>query len=55
VFERAGVSPEQQELTVYKLLRSSLNTGLTPDELARFRAEGAAMRPEDAVKLVLGT
>ncbi len=55
VFARAGISPEQQELTAYKSLRSSLNAGLTPDELARYRAEGAALREEEAVKLARAT
>jgi hypothetical protein len=36
---------------VYKPLWSSLKAGLAADELARYRAEGAAMREDDAVKL----
>ena len=51
--ERAGVSRDPSR--VYEPLWSSLRAGLAADELARLRAEGAAMRPEDAVKLVLGT
>jgi len=39
---------------VDKSLWSTLNAGLTFDELARYRSEGAAMREEDAVKLALG-
>jgi len=51
VFERAGVSADQQELTVWKMLWSALKGGLTPAELARYRAEGAALREDEAVKL----
>ena len=53
-FKRVGVTPGEHELTVYKTLSSSLKDGLTADDLARYRAEGAAMREEDAVKLALG-
>ena len=49
--ERAGVDPDRTEMSVDESLWSSLRAGLTPDELARYRAEGAAMREEEAVKL----
>jgi predicted ATPase/DNA-binding winged helix-turn-helix (wHTH) protein len=49
--ERAGVVPDRSELSIDELLWSSLTAGLAPDELARYRAEGAAMREDDAVKL----
>jgi len=48
---RAGVVPDQTELSVDGSLWSSLNAGLTSDELTRYRAEGAAMREDEAVKL----
>ena len=48
---RAGVVADRIELSVDGSLWTTLNAGLTPDELARYRAEGAAMREEDAVKL----
>ena len=51
VSERAGVIPGRTELSSIKALLSILESGLTADEIARYRAEGAAMREEDAVKL----
>jgi predicted ATPase/DNA-binding winged helix-turn-helix (wHTH) protein len=52
--EREGVASDRTESTVHEALWSSLRAGLTPEELARYRAEGAAMREDDAVKLALG-
>ena len=54
-FKRAGVRPDQQELSVYKTLWSSLKAGLTPGDLARYRTEGAALREDEAVKLARAT
>ena len=48
---RAGVVADRTEPLVAPSLSTLLNAGLTPGELARYRAEGAAMREEDAVKL----
>jgi hypothetical protein len=48
---RAGVLPDRIELSVDASLWATLNAGLTPGELARYRAEGEAMCEEDAIKL----
>ena len=52
---RAGVVPDRIELSVNESLWATLNAGLAPDELARYRAEGAAMREEDALRLARAT
>jgi len=50
---RAGALREGHLTRVRDRLESLLAAGLAPDELARLRAEGAAMREEDAVRLAL--
>ena len=50
---RAGAARDLH-LRIYDLLWTALNAGLAPDDLARLRADGAAMRQEDAVRLMLG-
>jgi tetratricopeptide (TPR) repeat protein len=51
VYERAGASADSLESSVYKALWSTLDAGLAPEEVARHRAYGAAMREDEAVKL----
>ena len=51
---RAGAS-ERHWTMIRTRLDPMLGAGLAPEELARLRAEGAAMREEDAVRLALGT
>jgi DNA-binding winged helix-turn-helix (wHTH) protein len=53
--ERAGVGREMHWTRVRDHLDPMFRAGLAPEELARLRAEGAAMREEDAVRLALGT
>lgn len=50
---RAGVPPDPLS-RVYEPLWSSLHAALQDEDLARLRAEGAAMREEDVVALALG-
>jgi predicted ATPase len=52
---RAGVVADRIELSVDRSLWTALNAGLTPEDLARYRAEGAAMREEEAVRLARAT
>ncbi len=54
VLDRAGVVLDRTEWSVDALLWSTLRASLSPEELSRYRAEGAAMREQDAVKLALG-
>jgi len=51
---RAGAASERHWTTMSDRLDPIFGAGLTPDDLARLRAEGAAMREEDAVRLALG-
>ncbi len=51
---RAGILPESHWTRTSDRLLPLLDSGLQPDELARLRAEGAAMREEDIVRLMLG-
>ncbi len=53
--ERAGAVSERHWTTMSDRLNPMLSAGLPPAELARLRAEGAAMREEDAVRLALGS
>ena len=53
VLARAGVDNAHWS-SANESLRVKLNAGLRPDELARLRAEGAAMGEEAAVRLALG-
>lgn len=49
-----GYNREFTEVTTYDRLTILVREGLAPDELARLRAEGAALTPEAAVALALG-
>ena len=51
---RAGAS-ERQWTMILTRLNPMLDAGLAPEELARLRAEGAALREADAVRLALAT
>ncbi len=51
---RAGNLPESHWTSVSDRLEPMLASGLQPDELARLRAEGAAMREDDVVRMMLG-
>ena len=53
--ERAGAVRERHWTCMRDRLDPMFRAGLAPEELARLRAEGAAMREEDAVRLALGT
>jgi hypothetical protein len=54
VLTRAGTVQEAHWTTIAERLSRAIEDALAPDELARLRAEGAAMREEDAVRLALG-
>ena len=54
VLTRAGVIDNALTTSASETLRRKLNAGLSPDELARLRAEGAAMREAAAVRLAFG-
>jgi len=51
---RTGAKREAHWSRVRDRLEPMLAAGLAPDELARLRAEGAALREDDAVRLALG-
>ena len=51
---RAGIHPESHWTCISDRLEPLLDSALQPDELTRLRAEGAAMREEDVVRLMLG-
>ena len=50
---RHGFPREFTETTTHDRLTALLREGLAPDELARLKAEGAALTPEAAIALVL--
>lgn len=50
-FERAGAYSDPQESTAYEPLWALLNAGFDANALARHRAEGAAMREEEILRL----
>jgi predicted ATPase/DNA-binding XRE family transcriptional regulator len=52
-FGRHGFEREFTEITTHGRLLALLREGLTPEELARLMAEGAALTPEAAIALVL--
>jgi tetratricopeptide (TPR) repeat protein len=54
VLARAGTVQEAHWTTITARLSRMLDAALSPDELARLRGEGAAMREEEAVRLALG-
>jgi len=51
---RAGAMPEAHWTRVRDRLEPMLDAGLGPDDLARLRTEGAAMRDDVAIRLALG-
>jgi len=51
---RTGAIQETHWTRVGDRLEPMLRAAFSPDELARLRAEGAAMREDQAVKLALG-
>ena len=52
-FQRHGFEREFTETTTYDRLTAVLREGLAPDELARLRADGAALTPEAVIELAL--
>jgi predicted ATPase/class 3 adenylate cyclase len=53
LFIRSGFERELTEATTYDRLMALLRGSLSPDELARLLAEGAALTPEAAIALAL--